>query len=75
MVFVFRPLVVWGGALKLDFPTRGEKHFNIGYDATWGDDKDGENDGSPQPWRSVLLSLGQGELSSRLQMRNLPDQT
>ena len=51
MVFVFRPLVVWGGALKLDFPTRGEKHFNIGYDATWGDDKDGEND-----WLSSALA-------------------
>lgn len=31
--------------------------------------------GSPQPWHSVLLSLGQGEPSSRLQMRHLPDQT
>ena len=51
MVFVFRPLVVWGGALKLDFPTRGENHFNIGYDATWGDDKDGEND-----WLSSALA-------------------
>lgn len=30
---------------------RGEKHFNIGYDATWGDDKDGEND-----WLSSALA-------------------
>jgi hypothetical protein len=58
---------------KLGYPTTGEQlikscHY-LGWWKRWR-----EWFGSPQPWHSVLLSLGQGEPSSRLQMRHLPDQ-
>ena len=64
--------VCWGSC-KLGYPTTGEQlikscHY-LGWWKRWR-----EWFGPPQPWHSVLLSLGQGEPSSWLQMRHLPDQ-
>ena len=62
-------------AFKMDFPTTGEQliqvfQYYMGWWQRWR-----EWLALLSPGNSVLLSLGQGEPSSRLQMRHLPDQT